>query len=504
MKRALLICFVLGLAGLWSLDEVLAIGGRAGGGGGARGGRRRARGGGGARAGGGARPSGGGARPSGGAVNRSPTMSRPTAPANRPSTRPSTGANRPAGGNIQRPSQLPANRPNIGNNRPDIGNIQRPSQLPANRPNLGNNRPGIGDNRPAIGDNRPGIGNPGAIARPGNRPSAGDLGNFLNLPTQLPAGGTGIGDRLPANAGLRPSQLPALNRPGVGDRFPGVGERPGQLPSNINNRQENRHDRQENRQEWRSDFSQNAGQRQEQRQDRANDIRNEWHDNWHDFHDNIGDPGWRLQYPNLAHGYFHYNHPYAHGWWTFGTVAALTRWWVYPGWGAPIYYDYGSGGNVYYEGDTVYVNDQAAYTADQYAEQAAELAQTGADQLESPDAKPMDWLPLGVFALSTSAAETSPTRMFQLAVSKEGVINGTFYNTETNQDLPILGAVDPKTQRASWYVGDNKNTVAETGVYNLTKDQAPVLIHFGLDRTDEYLLVRLDPPPEEQAGGTAH
>jgi hypothetical protein len=139
----------------------------------------------------------------------------------------------------------------------------------------------------------------------------------------------------------------------------------------------------------------------------------------------------------------------------------------------------------------------------QYAEQAADLAQTGAQQLESPEAKPMEWLPLGVFALSTSAMETSPNRMFQLAVSKEGVINGTFYNTDTNENLPILGAVEPKTQRASWYVGDNKNTVAETGIYNLTKDQAPVLIHFGTERTEEYLLVRLDPPPEEQANGAA-
>lgn len=111
----------------------------------------------------------------------------------------------------------------------------------------------------------------------------------------------------------------------------------------------------------------------------------------------------------------------------------------------------------------------------------------------------MEWLPLGVFALSTSAAEKSPTRYFQLAVSKEGVINGTFYNLDTKEDLPILGAVDAKTQRASWYVGDNKNVIAETGIYNLTQEQAPVLIHFGLDRTEEYLLVRLDPPPEEQA-----
>ena len=55
MKRTILVGMVVGLVGLWSLDEVLAIGGRAGGGAAA------------------ARPAGGAA------INRSPTMSRPTA-----------------------------------------------------------------------------------------------------------------------------------------------------------------------------------------------------------------------------------------------------------------------------------------------------------------------------------------------------------------------------------------------------------------------------------------
>jgi hypothetical protein len=491
MKREILLCLAVGWLGLWSVDEVFAIGGRAIGGGAAS-----------------ARPAGGAA------INRSPTMSRPqtanlpanrpATPVNRPTTLPAAPANRPAIGNLDRPAQLPADRPTTlpaaPANRPAIGNLDRPTTLPS----VPANRPAIGNlDRPAIG-NLPNVGSPGAIARPanpianpgnpfvppGNRPTAGDLGNLLNLPAQLPAAPhPGVADRLPVNTGERPTQLPA----NAGGRFDSV--------------QQNRGDRQENRQQWRSDFSQNSQDRQKQRQDRASDVRNDWHQNWHgfwnEFHNDFGQPGWRLQYPHLAHGYFHYRHPYAHGWWTFATVAALTNWWAYPSSGAPVYYDYGSGGNVFYQGDTVYINNQPAYTAEQYAEQAASLAQTGAQQLASTDATPMEWLPLGVFALSTGAAEASPTRMFQLAVSKEGVINGTFYNTDTDETLPILGAVDPKTQRASWYVGDNRHTVAETGIYNLTLDEAPVLIHFGTDRTEEYLLVRLDPPPESEANGAA-
>ncbi|MBL9124561.1 MAG: hypothetical protein JNG90_13080, partial [Planctomycetaceae bacterium] len=58
---------------------------------------------------------------------------------------------------------------------------------------------------------------------------------------------------------------------------------------------------------------------------------------------------------------------------------------------------------------------------------------------------------------------------------------------------------------AAWTVGDNKATVYETGIYNLTKDQTPVLIHFGKDRTQQWLLVRMKQPDSAQdpapAGG---
>jgi hypothetical protein len=33
--------------------------------------------------------------------------------------------------------------------------------------------------------------------------------------------------------------------------------------------------------------------------------------------------------------------------------------------------------------------------------------------------------------------------------------------------------------------------VIETGIYNLTKDEAPALVHFGADRTEQWVLVRI-------------
>jgi len=54
-------------------------------------------------------------------------------------------------------------------------------------------------------------------------------------------------------------------------------------------------------------------------------------------------------------------------------------------------------------------------------------------------------------------------------------------------------------QRVAFTVGDNKDTVVETGLYNLTKDEAPVLIHKGKDATEQWLLVRLKNPNPEQS-----
>jgi hypothetical protein len=54
--------------------------------------------------------------------------------------------------------------------------------------------------------------------------------------------------------------------------------------------------------------------------------------------------------------------------------------------------------------------------------------------------------------------------------------------------------VDKKTQRAAWIIGDKKDTVYETGVGNLSQPEAPMLVHFGKDRTQQWLLVHMKQP----------
>jgi len=159
---------------------------------------------------------------------------------------------------------------------------------------------------------------------------------------------------------------------------------------------------------------------------------------------------------------------------------------------APVYYDYGS--NVTYQDNSVYVNNQNVGSADEYYQQAADLAQTGTQADAPADG---DWLPLGVFALS-KAGETKSDVTIQLAVNKDGILRGNYTDTATEKTQLIHGSVDKQTQRVAFTVGDNTTNVVETGLYNLTKAEAPALIHFGKDRTEQWLLVRLNQPSDSE------
>jgi hypothetical protein len=204
-------------------------------------------------------------------------------------------------------------------------------------------------------------------------------------------------------------------------------------------------------------------------------------------------PNWWARYPSLRHARWHFwNRPWRY-WWRRATWAAVTGWFVWS-WPQPIYYDYG--GNVYYENNTVYVDGKEVSSAEQYAQQMAAVANSVPEDV---DAEEVEWMPLGVFALVTEEQE-EPTMYVQLAVSKEGIIAGTYTNTDTDSAQPLEGMVDKKTQRAAWTVGENKNTVFETGIYNLTQEETPVLVHFGSQQTQQWLLVRLEEPASDEEG----
>lgn len=211
--------------------------------------------------------------------------------------------------------------------------------------------------------------------------------------------------------------------------------------------------------------------------------------NWN--HWNYFGPGWYNDHPGAWS---------CAGWaagrcWWPCTWPALYGWFAFPS-EYPIYYDYGS--NVVYQDDGVYVDGVDQGTPQEYYGQAQTLADNGA-QADASTQDGDNWLPLGVFLL-TKPGEKDSHDVFQLAINKQGVIRGNFQDSADNVTEPVRGSADLKTQRVAFTVGDKKSTVIETGLYNLTKDEAPALIHFGQDRTEQWLLVRLKNPNASPAG----
>ena len=133
---------------------------------------------------------------------------------------------------------------------------------------------------------------------------------------------------------------------------------------------------------------------------------------------------------------------------------------------APIAYNYGT--NVTCIGGNVVVNGQPAGTAEEFSQQADTIADNGAAAATQPTDK---WLPLGVFAVVRDEHQ-HPQLIMQLAVNQNGILRGNYTDEVTDSTLPIHGAVDEKTQRAAWTVGDNKYSVMEAGLKNLTESEA--------------------------------
>jgi hypothetical protein len=222
-------------------------------------------------------------------------------------------------------------------------------------------------------------------------------------------------------------------------------------------------------------------------------------DNYAQQHKNMFNKDWYANHPNLNKYYWQsYIWPYHpwYYWWTPCTWVALSEW-ITCDCGSPIYYNYGT--NLYYDNGIVYLHGRRFCTAAEYYGQAVQIV----SKVPQVKDEPAKWMPLGVFALSQGDKGAS-NMVVQLAVNKDGVIQGTYYNDENDVTKPIKGMVDRQSQRAVWTFADDSDNavILDTGINNLTQDQTEVLVHFGKDRTEQWLLVRLKEPPAEGKSST--
>jgi hypothetical protein len=199
-------------------------------------------------------------------------------------------------------------------------------------------------------------------------------------------------------------------------------------------------------------------------------------------------PGWYTRHPGAW---------FAAGWvagsaWNACTWDDCVGYWGYPADTAAIYYNYGD--NVTYQDGSVYYDGQPYATEAEYADQASEIA-AGQDAKPAADEK---WQALGVFAM-VQGDETTSSDIFQLALNKDGVLRGNYYNATTDATTSVTGSLDKETQRVAWKIDGQPDTVYDTGLYNLTLDESTLLVHFGKDRTEQYKLFRVQQEGEGSA-----
>lgn len=165
--------------------------------------------------------------------------------------------------------------------------------------------------------------------------------------------------------------------------------------------------------------------------------------------------------------------------------------WLPYGWSSPLYYDegypydYDDGNYDNYQPPSITTNTYNVYNTNVQPAQETEQPQQVVDE---------NWLPLGVFAITQDGTGlTTPNMFVQLALAKDGTISGTYYNSTTNTTYPVTGIVDQSTQSAIFKAANSPNSpVMQTGIYNLTQDQSPVLIHFNTGQNQNWLLVRIN------------
>jgi hypothetical protein len=193
------------------------------------------------------------------------------------------------------------------------------------------------------------------------------------------------------------------------------------------------------------------------------------------------------------HSYHHHgdHHAFAHGWggghrgaWGWGGVGwGWGNPWAAAGWGAAAGWlgmDALNGAGYGYPATTQVVtsDNSATEPTNQVADnttpeteypaaEASQLANNGAQE-PGTDAR---FLPLGVYSIAPQGSDEA-TGLVQLAVSKEGVLRGTFVDAE-DKDHAISGAVDKKTGRVAWTAAPNSKTVYHTTLQELTKESGP-------------------------------
>lgn len=177
--------------------------------------------------------------------------------------------------------------------------------------------------------------------------------------------------------------------------------------------------------------------------------------------------------------------------WRPAAWATLANWGAWD-WATPYYYD---NGNAYPITDTSGTTTSSYNTTPMQSYTTTPSQPTWPQPVQNTQTTQVegDWLPLGIFAVSSQANAAAQTNRFlQLAINRNGEISGVLFNSATDAAQDLIGTVNSNTQMAYWSLANRPGApVASTGIYNLTEDQTSINVRFSDGSNQTWTLVRL-------------
>lgn len=249
------------------------------------------------------------------------------------------------------------------------------------------------------------------------------------------------------------------------------------------------------------------------------------HHDHHGFHHHYHHSNWAHHNRPFSHGWYgRHGGTWGYGWggWGWGNPWAISTFGATAAWlgleaASPYYGNYGSApvNNVLTADsedagdseDTVEPATSESDAADESTdtvsaptpEQVAKATELASSGKQDPP-KNTSFLPLGVFSIAPQG-QTEASALVQLAVSKDGLLRGSYYDLLTDHDQPIRGTVNKKTQEVAFTFGINGKVTFETTLPNLTQDKGTLAAHFENGKTSNWTLARYEKEPTDEEAG---
>ena len=194
-------------------------------------------------------------------------------------------------------------------------------------------------------------------------------------------------------------------------------------------------------------------------------------------------PAWYSEHPDA----WQYTHPHSDVWAVAGVVG-LSNWLGYPATSA------GTTTNAVATSTAVATTTAVATGAASSTTTAASATADGGAASAAPPSD-LEWMPLGVYA--TGPKDAGQAHVYQqLAVSKQGELKGTYYDSITDTTKPVSGSIDRDTRKATWKVDGKGGATFETTLDALTKTPSSVTMKSGGGQ-HEWELVQVQKPDDK-------